>query len=93
MDNLTAGLEGCAAYLDDPIVIGRSREEHDRNVFVVFKRLEEYGFRVRIEMCSFIKEKKQAYGQFAKRESKTADPKKIVAITKMPAPTNREGLQ
>ena len=53
MDRVTAGVKGCAAYLDDVIVTGSTLEEHNHNVLELFKRIESFGFRVRLEKCSF----------------------------------------
>ncbi|EYC03329.1 hypothetical protein Y032_0094g2695 [Ancylostoma ceylanicum] len=41
IDSMIAGLGGCAAYFDDVIVTGRLES--------LFRRIQEYGFRVRIE--------------------------------------------
>ncbi|XP_055842359.1 uncharacterized protein K02A2.6-like [Episyrphus balteatus] len=53
MDTLLAGLKGVAAYLDDIIISGSSWEEHLQSLHEVLKRLFDYGFRVKIQKCSF----------------------------------------
>ena len=56
MDNgLTAGVKGCAAYLDDVIVTGSTLEEHSLNVRELFKRIENFRFRLRLEKLSFVR--------------------------------------
>ena len=56
MDNgLTAGVKGCAAYLDDVIVTGSILEEHSLNDLELFKRIENFRFRLRLEKLSFVR--------------------------------------
>ncbi|PIO58873.1 hypothetical protein TELCIR_19680 [Teladorsagia circumcincta] len=47
---MICGLEGCAAYLDDVIITGRNIEKHVAYLEALFKRISDYGFRVRIGM-------------------------------------------
>ncbi|EGT38684.1 hypothetical protein CAEBREN_28147 [Caenorhabditis brenneri] len=54
MDRLINGLDGTSAYLDDLIVTGSSIEEHNRRVHAVMQKLQEFGFRIRMEKCSFL---------------------------------------
>ena len=53
IDSMIAGLDGCAAYLDDVIITGRTMEEHAVNLEALFNRIDQYGFRVRIDKCNF----------------------------------------
>ena len=58
MDNgLTAGVKGCAAYLDDVIVTGSILEEHSLNDRELFKRIENFRFRLRLEKLSFVRKR------------------------------------
>lgn len=41
MESILAGLEGVIVYLDDIVVFGSSKEEHDRRLQAVLKRLKE----------------------------------------------------
>ncbi|EYB86471.1 hypothetical protein Y032_0278g1160 [Ancylostoma ceylanicum] len=54
IDSMIAGLNGVAAYLDDIIVTGRNMEEHRQNLEALFERIHTYGFRVRMEKCTFM---------------------------------------
>jgi len=53
MDKMLAGLPFATAYLDDIVVVSRSQNDHRRHLHAVFDRINEYGFRVRREKCSF----------------------------------------
>ncbi|PIO74481.1 hypothetical protein TELCIR_03500 [Teladorsagia circumcincta] len=49
MDTLTAGLDGTAAYLDDIVVTGKTIDEHNARLEAVFKKIQDFGFRLRLE--------------------------------------------
>ncbi|EYB86191.1 hypothetical protein Y032_0283g1305 [Ancylostoma ceylanicum] len=51
MNKMISGLDGVAAYLDDILVVGKTPEEHKRNLFALFERIAEYGSRVELEKC------------------------------------------
>ncbi|KAG8185029.1 hypothetical protein JTE90_017052 [Oedothorax gibbosus] len=53
MDTLLSNLEGTAALLDDVIIGGRNRDEHDKRVEIVMERLWEAGLKMRKEKCIF----------------------------------------
>ena len=53
-------LQGCQKvvyYIDDILVTGQTRQEHEENVDRVFQRLEQFGLRVRPSKCKFFQEK------------------------------------
>ncbi|KIH51998.1 integrase core domain protein, partial [Ancylostoma duodenale] len=86
IDSMIAGLNGCAAYLDDVIVTGRNIEEHTANLEALFQRIQEYGFRVRIEKCSFLMPQIRYLGSILDAKGRHPDPAKIEVIKKMPPP-------
>ncbi|PIO56491.1 hypothetical protein TELCIR_22109, partial [Teladorsagia circumcincta] len=53
-DALIAGLDGTAAYLDDILVTSRTIDEHNTQLDAVLLRMQDYGFSVRLEKCSFL---------------------------------------
>ena len=93
MDNLTSGLKGCAAYLDDVIVTGTTLEEHNMNVLELFKRISDFGFRVKMDKCSFAKKEIKFLGHIISKEGRKPDPEKITAIVEMPPPKDRKQLK
>ncbi|PIO76323.1 reverse transcriptase [Teladorsagia circumcincta] len=86
IDSMTCGLEGCAAYLNDVIVTGRNIEEHVANLETLFKRISDYGFRVRIEKCNFLMPQLRYLGNIIDATGRRPDPAKIEVIRKMPHP-------
>ncbi|XP_055645508.1 uncharacterized protein K02A2.6-like [Toxorhynchites rutilus septentrionalis] len=55
IDTMLAGLEGTSGYMDDVVVGGKSDQEHDSNLKAVLQRIEDFGFTIRSEKCSFRK--------------------------------------
>uniref|UniRef100_A0A7I5EEE1 Reverse transcriptase domain-containing protein n=1 Tax=Haemonchus contortus TaxID=6289 RepID=A0A7I5EEE1_HAECO len=54
MDTILAGLPGVVAYLDDVIVVGRTEEEHRRNLHAAFPEGSlRVGFMYAMEKCRF----------------------------------------
>ncbi|KAK6762722.1 hypothetical protein RB195_023436 [Necator americanus] len=54
MDALIAGLDGTADYLDDILVTGRTVGEHNARLEAIFKRIQDYRYRVRLEKCALL---------------------------------------
>ena len=46
MDTMLAGLNFAMAYLDDILIKSENLEEHKNHVREVFKRIQEYGFKL-----------------------------------------------
>nr|CDJ96595.1 RNA-directed DNA polymerase (reverse transcriptase) domain containing protein [Haemonchus contortus] len=86
MDTILAGLPGVVAYLDDVIVVGRTEEEHRRNLHAAFRRIAESGLHVRMEKCRFATSSINYLGYIIDKHGRRPDSEKIEAITKMPVP-------
>ena len=81
------------AYLDDIIVIGRSLEEHMKNLKEVFRRLKAANLKINIEKCDFFKKELKYLGHIVSEEGILTDPEKISAIQELKAPTNVRELR
>lgn len=86
MDAMLAGLSGSVGYLDDILVGGRTEEEHQHNLHNVLTRLQDFGFTVRIEKCSFNLRQVKYVGQILDKDGIRPDPDKVAAIVNMPPP-------
>lgn len=53
MESILAGLEGVIIYLDDIVIYGSSKAEHDRRLQAVLKRLDEYGVLLNHQKCIY----------------------------------------
>ncbi|XP_039452532.1 uncharacterized protein K02A2.6-like [Culex pipiens pallens] len=93
MDTMLCGLSSTCGYLDDILVAGRTQEEHDSNLHRVLSRLQEYGFTVRIEKCSFSMRQIKYLGQIMDGDGIRPDPNKTSAVASMPAPHDVPSLR
>lgn len=72
--------EGTVNYLDDVMIFGRTKEEHDRNLQNVLKRLQEHNVMINQEKCSFGKEIVTFLGFRVSNEGWQIEDEKISAI-------------
>ncbi|PIO69892.1 hypothetical protein TELCIR_08274 [Teladorsagia circumcincta] len=61
-------------------------EEHTANLEALFERIHEFGFRVRIEKCSFLMPQIRHLGNIIDANGRHPDPAKTEVIKKMPPP-------
>ena len=68
-------------------------QEHKKHVRTVFKRIEEFGFKLSPEKCEFFMDRIKYLGQIIDKEGRRPDPQRTEAIEKMPAPNSVTKLQ
>eukprot|EP00731_Ephydatia_muelleri_P000643 Em0001g643a len=88
MDTILQGLPGVVCYQDDILVTGKEIDEHLKNLERVFGRLKEFGLRLRLTKCKFLKESVEYVGHVISRNGICTSPKKIEVIQKAPIPLN-----
>ncbi|KAK2718380.1 hypothetical protein QYM36_005628 [Artemia franciscana] len=87
------GLEGIRILVDDILVYGKNREEHDQRLSAVFRRARVKGIRFNSEKSEFSKDKVKYFGHIISRDGIKPDPEKIRAIQDMPSPQSKEELR
>ena len=87
------GLPGVTAIVDDILIYGRTREEHDRNLQSVLDRAREKGIRFNPEKCTIGVNEVPFFGNIITDKGLKADPSKIEAILKLEVPDSREKLE
>ncbi|PIO69207.1 reverse transcriptase [Teladorsagia circumcincta] len=93
MNKMVAGLRGVTTYLDDILVCGATEEEHNRNVLSLFERIAEYGFKIRMDKCSFAKSEIRYLGFIVDKNGRRPNPQKIEAIKNMADPRDVKQLR
>ncbi|KAL5486807.1 hypothetical protein EMCRGX_G019337 [Ephydatia muelleri] len=86
MDTILQGLPGVVCYQDDILVTGKEIDEHLKNLERVFGK--EFGLRLRLTKCKFLKESVEYLGHVISRNGICTSPKKIEVIQKAPIPLN-----
>jgi len=93
MDSMISGLPNVFAYIDDLVVGGETIQLHNRNLTRLLERIQDYGFCLRLEKCTFFTDKINYLGYIIDGQGLHPDPKKVSAITDMPAPKNLNTLR
>lgn len=93
MESITAGLEGVIVYLDDVVVVGTSKEEHDRRLAAVLKRFSEYDILLNEGKCVYGVEALEFLGHQLSAEGVRPTESRIAAIQKFREPQNVSELR
>ena len=86
MNKLLEGLEGVLCHMDDVLISGRNRSQHDARLLAILERLDTAGITVNAEKCMFGKESVRFLGHIVDKNGIRADPDKTSAILQMEAP-------
>ena len=86
MDKELTGLQGVLCHMDDILVIGRNKEEHDEHLVKVLQRLKNSGITLNPDKCLFSMSRLQYLGQVIDSDGIRKDPAKVKAITELPEP-------
>ena len=93
MNEILRKLPGVVCHVDDILVTGRNKKEHDTRLHVVLKKLEVAGITLNKDKCKFSRNKIVFLGHVIDANGISADPAKTEAIKKMRAPTNVSELR
>ena len=85
MTEALSGLPGTVCLMDDILVHGTTREEHDDRLRQVLQRLSDIGLTLNSEKCTFAQ---PSVKYLIDGRGITADPDKVSAIAKFATPTN-----
>uniref|UniRef100_A0A674EBM2 Gypsy retrotransposon integrase-like protein 1 n=1 Tax=Salmo trutta TaxID=8032 RepID=A0A674EBM2_SALTR len=93
IDEVYEGLDGVVAIVDDILVYGRTKEEHDRNLRAMLQRSRERGVRLNPEKSTVGATEVSYFGHLLTANGIKPDPQKISAIKEMEPPKNRAELE
>ena len=88
MSEILTGLPGVVCMMDDVLIHGSTREEHDARLRDVLNRLQTAGMTLNERKCQFAKTSLTFLGHVVGRSGISPDPEKVKAITEFPQPTN-----
>ena len=86
-------LPGVTSIIDDILIFGQTREEHDKHLKDVSQRSREKGIRFNPEKCVIGSQEVKYFGHILTSEGLKADPDKVRAIVDMKAPENKAELE
>nr|XP_054765813.1 uncharacterized protein K02A2.6-like [Lytechinus pictus] len=93
MSSILAGLPGVQCYLDDIIVYGKDRSEHDKHLNNVLKKLQDAGLRLNPSKCQFYLSELSYLGHCVSSKGLSPDDSHVQAILEAPAPTDVSKLR
>ena len=93
MDMAFEGINGCKSIIDDMLVWGSSKEDHDHNLRKVLERTREVGIKWNADKCVFGATEVSYFGHVLSDKGVQPDPKKIAAIQEMEPPRNKQELE
>ena len=76
-DRALTGLVGkyCLVYLDDIVIFGKTIQEHNENLAIVFQRLRELGLKLQPDKCEFVKPELEYLGHVVSAEGVKPTPR------------------
>jgi hypothetical protein len=86
-------LPGVQSYIDDILVWGRDKKEHDERVEAVMRRLQIAGFTINTDKSEFAKAEVKYLGYILKADGVRADPEKVRVLSEFDQPQTPEGLR
>ncbi|CAC5400091.1 unnamed protein product [Mytilus coruscus] len=90
---LTLHSGGVETDIDDILVWGTTRKEHDDRLRSVLNRCQEVGLTLNAEKCKFRVKEVTYIGHTLSADGVRPDQEKIRAIKEMPAPIDKKGVQ
>ncbi|KAK9539543.1 hypothetical protein VZT92_004643 [Zoarces viviparus] len=93
VDEAYEGLQGVAAIVDDILLCGRTKEEHDANLRAMLERTRERGIKLNKDKRIICVSEVSYFGHKLTREGIKPDPNKVKAIKEMAPPRNKAELE
>ena len=84
--------KGVINYLDDFIIYSETFEDHIKLLKQIFEKFLEYGIKLKLSKCYFIKEEVEYLGHVISHNSVRPAPSKINAVSMFPTPQNIKEL-
>jgi hypothetical protein len=89
---ILSGIQGVQNYLDDVIIYGKTKAEHDAILLKVIQRLDKFGIKLN-EKCQFAKQSLKFLGHTISSDGIQIDEDKFKSITNMSVPKDEKSLR
>lgn len=93
MGRILEGLKNCIVHMDDILIWGKTKTEHNECVQRVLETLESAGVTLNKQKSEFCRDHVTYLGFILSKEGITPDPSKVKAIVDMPPPKNVKEVQ
>ena len=85
--------DNCIAFIDDILVYGETKDEHDNALIKVLRTLHDHDFRLNPPKCLYSRTELQFLGHIISATGITADPKNFEPIVETPTPKTLKQVQ
>lgn len=93
MGDALEGCKKCLHYIDDVLIWGSTKEEHDRNLETVIAALEKAGFAINREKSEFCRPEVTYLGNLINGSEVRPNPEKVKVLLECPAPNNADEVR
>ena len=93
MDEVFEGLDGVTPLVDDVIITGKTREEHDANLHAALTRASDKNLKLNPDKLTVGAREVKFFGHLLTADGLKPDPDKVKAIEEMPEPKDKKELQ
>lgn len=93
MTELLHGINGVEVIIDDILIHGKTRKEHDDRLDTVLHRIQDSGLKLNREKCEFRKTEIEYFGHVISSEGIRPSNSRVDAIRQMETPTNLTELR
>lgn len=90
---ILSGCKGTVNYLDDILVSGKTKDEHDENLKEVLKRLEDHNVKINESKCSFNRQEVIFLGFNLSADGWSVEDEKIKSIQQFRRPENQDEVR
>ncbi|XP_030587995.1 uncharacterized protein K02A2.6-like [Archocentrus centrarchus] len=92
MESVIEGLEGTRVYIDDLVIWGTTRQQHDERLKKLLGRVKKNGLKLNRDKCLFGVTQMTFLGDKITSAGVEPDQSKVQAVLDMPAPTDKKGV-
>lgn len=93
IERVLAGIKGVKVFIDDMLVFGKTKEDHDRALQAVLNRLNEYGITINEQKCEIGRKEVTFMGHRLSSEGISPSEEKVDAIRRCRNPETVEELR
>lgn len=93
LNSILADIEGVLCFLDDVLITGRDKVEHESRLREVLQRFKNAGLILQRDKCAFFQDDITYLGHVINKHGINKSRSKVEAILESPAPTNVSQLQ
>ena len=92
MAQVLHGIPGVVYFIDDILVTGQTREEHEATLCKVLDKIREYGLRLKKFKCLYFQEELEFLGHLVSKHGIKPTQTRIKSIQNTQAPRNKHEL-